>query len=65
MARMKRILITVDDETLLCLKRWRLKEIPASEVIRMATKAFTRWKQAELAPKPESLEGVDIVYDEV
>jgi hypothetical protein len=64
MARMKRILITVDEDTLRYLRQWKLiKHMPASLVIREAVGALTRWKKAELAPKPESFEGVDQFTD--
>ena len=68
MARMKRILITVDDETLRDLALWRKnKQVPASEILRVSLKAYTGWKRKDgtLTPKPESFEGVDseVIYD--
>lgn len=62
---MKRINVTLDEETLRCFKQWRQsKQVPASEVIRMAVKEFTRWKKEELAPKQEDFDGVDIIPDD-
>ncbi len=65
MTRMTRKLYTIDEETLQCLLLWSNKKIPSSEVVREAVKAYTRWKKAELAPKPENFEGVDsvVVYE--
>jgi hypothetical protein len=62
--RMKRYNVTLDDETRECLKRWKLtKQMPGSEVIRLAVKEYTRWKKAELQPKQEDFDGIDITYE--
>jgi hypothetical protein len=62
MSRMTRRLFTLDEETLKCLLLWNKKKIPSSEAVREAVKAYTRWKQKELAPKPEDFDGVDYEY---
>lgn len=66
MAQMKRIDITVDEDTLKALAAWkRAKKLPSSQVIREAVKAYTHWKRAELQLKAEDFDGVDpdITYD--
>lgn len=66
MARMTRILITVDQETLKNLSLWkRNKSYPASLIIRESLAAYTRWRAKDLQPTPGSFDGVDaeIVYD--
>lgn len=64
MARMKRVNITIDIDTINLLKRWKVaKEKPASEVIREAVAAYSRWKKDEIAAKAQEFEGVDVTYE--
>lgn len=64
MAKTKRYNVTLDEETVLLLSLWRKKGVPGSEAIREAVKAYSRWKKAELQPKPGDYDGVDTLEGE-
>lgn len=55
---MTRVLFTIDNETIQCLKLFLLSTgEPASLIVREAVKAYTRWKKPQ--PKVGSFDGID------